>query len=82
MDSVRLPLTVVAVALFVGCGGDPEARPAAEPSQSAVTDQGVREPYELTCRDLRAPADRRRAIEFVADVLVAPTRQPRPETIV
>ncbi len=81
MDSVRLPLTVVAAALFVGCGGDPETRPAGEPSKPAATERGVPEPYELTCRDLRAPAARREAIEFVADVLSVPPGQPRRRTI-
>ena len=76
----RLPM-VIATALLAGCGGDPEARPATERSNATPTGPTVREPYELTCRGLRAPAVRREAIEFVADVLVAPPGQSRRKTV-
>lgn len=69
---------MILAVLLVGCGDSSEPRPAdagPQPTQSAE------QPYELTCRDLRKPEARTDAIEFVADVLVAPKGQGRAQTI-
>jgi len=71
----------VLTALTAGCGENPEAGPATERPKPARAERALREPYDLTCRDLRAPAARRQAVEFVADVVVAPAGQSRRETL-
>ena len=69
-----------AVALSAGCGGDPETGHPTESPKPAPASEVIREPYELSCRDLREPAASRQAIGFVADVVAAPDGHSRRET--
>ena len=73
---------MIAAALLAGCGEGSPAGPGpdAESSKPAPAAPAVREPYTMTCRDLRTPEARSEAVEFVADVLVAPPGQKRRET--